>query len=109
MLLFFRFFLFTFDLLLQYLGRVAHLLKFVNDRFDAAGADQEYAIAQAAGDVLRQFLAGQKLLREDGIFRPDQANAAVKFDRQSGSGATSRSNVCHGSHTVTNSAPSAML
>src|SRR5262249_38308421 len=48
----FTFSFFTFDLLFQYLGSVAHLVQFVYDGFDAASANQEHAVAESAGDVL---------------------------------------------------------
>jgi hypothetical protein len=41
-------------------------------RLDPAVADQQNALGQAANDVLGEFLAGQKLLGQQRIFRVNE-------------------------------------
>ena len=68
------------------LGRVAHLAEFFEHGFNAAGPNEQRAIREPPRDFLRELLPREALLGEHGIFREDEANAAVEFRGKSGAG-----------------------
>lgn len=75
------------------LRRVAHLAEFFEDGLDATGPNEKGAIRESPRDFLREFLPREALLGKHGIFREDEANAAVQFRGKSGAG-------IHGVHLI---------
>jgi hypothetical protein len=68
---------------------VSHLLEFLEDRLDPAGADQQDAVGQSADDVVGELLAGEEFLRQEGVLGLDEAHPAVQLHRDAGTGARS--------------------
>ena len=65
---------------------MAHLAKFFEYGFDATGPNEQRAIREPPRNFLGKFLSREALLGEYGIFREDEANAAVQFRGQPGGG-----------------------
>ena len=68
------------------LGRVAHLAEFFEHGFNAAGPNEQRAIRKPPRDFLGELFPCEALLGKHGVFRENEANAAVQFRGKSGTG-----------------------
>ncbi len=72
---------------------MSHTAKFIENRFNPSGANEQNAIGQPANDFRSKLLAGKNLLGEDGVFGKHKADAPMKFHRKSKPGTGRRFSV----------------